>query len=63
MSKIITKAIYPPIPDNNHDWEAYYEDWDIGDPIGYGKTEQEAINDLKEKKRIEPSLGGHNVSY
>ena len=48
--EIITKPIYPPIPDNNHDWEAYYDGWDIGDPIGYGATEQEAINDLKDKE-------------
>jgi hypothetical protein len=49
MKKIITNHIYPPIPIRNYDWEAIYEDYDAGDPVGYGKTEQEAINDLIEK--------------
>lgn len=47
--KIITQHIYPPIPDRSHDWQACLEDWDIGDKIGYGATEEEAIEDLKEQ--------------
>ncbi len=46
--KIITKCINPPIPLRKYDWEAYYDNYDEGDPIGYGATEQEAINDLNE---------------
>jgi len=46
MNKIKTNHIYPPIPIRNYDWEAVREWYDEGDLIGYGKTEQEAINDL-----------------
>ena len=47
---IKTTFIYPPIPSRKYDWEASREDWDLDDPIGYGETEQQAINDLKEKE-------------
>ena len=29
------------------DWEAWIGDWDEGDPIGFGPTEEAAIDDLK----------------
>jgi hypothetical protein len=48
MKKIITTHISPPIPIRNYDWEAVFEDYDEGGPIGYGETEQEAISDLIE---------------
>ena len=44
--KIITDHTYPPIPDRKYDWSAIRESYDEGDLIGYGRTEQEAINDL-----------------
>ena len=44
--KIITTHIYPPIPIRQYDWEAFRCSYDEGDAIGYGRTEQEAINDL-----------------
>ena len=47
MSKIITSYDHPPIPIRDYDWSAIREDYDEGDLIGTGKTEQEAINDLK----------------
>ena len=47
MNKIITRYDYPPIPVRNYDWSAIREDYDEGGLIGYGKTEQEAIDDLK----------------
>ena len=47
--KIITSYIYPPITDRKYDWQATYGDYEEGDFIGYGATEQEAINDLKAK--------------
>ena len=50
MKKIKTSHDYPPIPIDNYDWSAFREDYDEGDLIGYGKTEQEAIDDLKEKE-------------
>lgn len=50
MSKIITSYDFPPIPDSRYDWSAAREDYDEGDLIGYGSTEQVAINNLKEQE-------------
>jgi hypothetical protein len=48
--KISTDFIYPPIPDRRFDWCAVDSDtYEAGCPIGYGRTEQEAINDLIEQ--------------
>ena len=51
--KIRTYPIYPPIPPRRFDWCAIDEDTYDGAPdshnrnmIGYGATEQEAIDDL-----------------
>lgn len=46
MSKIITNHVYPPIPMRCFDWNASREDYDEGDLVGHGETEQAAINDL-----------------
>lgn len=46
MDNIITSYDYPPIPTRDYDWSAIREGYDEGDLIGYGKTEQDAINDL-----------------
>ena len=46
MSKIVTTFYYPPIPIRDYDWMATREDYDEGDLIGHGKTEQMAIDDL-----------------
>ena len=46
MYKIITSYDYPPIPIRNYDWSAIREDYDEGDLVGTGRTEQDAINDL-----------------
>lgn len=54
--EIITKQINPPIPSNRFDWFAVREDDDEGDYIGYGKTEQEAINDLIDQLEYIKSL-------
>ena len=48
MGNIVTMLEKPPIPDRKHDWYATRENWDEGDPIGYGSTEQEAIDNLIE---------------
>ena len=48
--QIRTEYIYPPIPIRSFDWCAY--DDDLGadcSPVGYGATEQEAIDDLMEQ--------------
>jgi hypothetical protein len=46
--KIITEFIYPPIPIRRYDWSAVREGYDEGDHVGWGATEQEAINELLE---------------
>ena len=50
MRKIITSQDCPPIPVRYYDWAAIREDYDKGDLIGYGRTEQEAIDDLKRQE-------------
>lgn len=52
MRKIITSQDNPPIPTKEYDWSAYREDWDLGEPVGHGKTKQEAINDLLTKEEL-----------
>jgi len=45
--KIKTSYWAKPIPLRQFDWEAIDDDtYDEGCPIGYGRTEQEAIADL-----------------
>jgi len=46
MGNIKTQYIFPPIPDRSADWAAYREGYEPNDPVGYGSTEQEAIDDL-----------------
>ena len=43
--KVITRYVYPPIPDRRFDWCAHY-DGDEEGPTGWGRTEEEAIEDL-----------------
>jgi hypothetical protein len=49
-SKVITTPIRPPIPVRDFDWSAMDVGYEPGDPIGYGPTEQEAINNLNQQK-------------
>lgn len=46
--KIVTENIYPPIPIRTMDWCAYYDGDEESGPRGWGATEAEAINELKE---------------
>jgi len=46
--KIKTSYIFPPIPYRHLDWLAYYEGQEEDGPRGWGKSEEEAIEDLKE---------------
>jgi len=47
--RIITRYIYPPIPDRRYDWMAFYDsDGEEAGRYGYGATEAEAIADLTE---------------
>jgi hypothetical protein len=47
MTSIITNHIYPPIPQRQFDWVAYFDD-NVETPsqYGYGKTRLEALVDL-----------------
>jgi hypothetical protein len=47
--KIETEYAPKPMPNRDFDWLASHEGWGLGEPIGYGATEAEAIEDLKEK--------------
>ncbi len=44
--KIITSHEHPPIPSRKYDWIAYRDDYDEGDLVGTGETEDQAIEDL-----------------
>lgn len=46
--KIITVHEYPPIPIRDWDWVAYWEGDEEAGPRGNGRTEAEAIADLKD---------------
>ncbi len=49
---IKVEFIYPPIPDRSFDYQATFSDYDEGDLIGHGPTEQAAIDDLHESFEI-----------
>lgn len=49
IPKIRTEHWPKPIPTDQFDWSAVADGYEPGDPIGYGKTEQDAIDDLLEK--------------
>jgi hypothetical protein len=46
MEQIVTRYGAKPIPLRQFDWEAMTTNYDLGSPVGYGRTEAEAINDL-----------------
>ncbi len=43
---IVTSEIRPPVPTRDHDWQATTDNYEPGHPIGFGKTEDEAVMDL-----------------
>jgi regulator of replication initiation timing len=47
---IMTKNVRPPIGTTYFDWCAYREDYDEGNPIGWGRTEELAKADLLEQE-------------
>jgi hypothetical protein len=48
--EIATRFDPKPVPDRRWDWSAWQPaNYDLGSPTGYGATEQEAIDDLKEQ--------------
>ena len=44
---IVTAFVNPPIPCRDFDWSAMHDGYDAGDPIGWGSTEAQAIDDLE----------------
>jgi hypothetical protein len=54
--RIRTSHIYPPIPLRNCDWSAVDDQTYDGPgcPVGYGATEQEAIDDLMAQIETDP---------
>jgi hypothetical protein len=47
--KIKTNFDYPPIPLREFDWSAVTDNYEPGHPVGYGRTEDEAVCDLKDQ--------------
>jgi len=47
MRKIITVNTYPPIPDRRFDWCAYRDGEEEHGHYGWGRTEAEALEDLR----------------
>jgi hypothetical protein len=47
--KIRTSHVFPPIPQRQFDYAAVFDGYEPGDSIGYGRDEQEAIDDLLEQ--------------
>lgn len=52
MPTVHYRFIYPPIPIRNFDWEATFDEYDMGDPIGFGRTKEEALKNLMEEKEL-----------
>lgn len=48
IPKVITECVCPPIPIRTFDWRAFYDGDEEYGRCGYGKTEQQAIDDLTE---------------
>lgn len=44
--KIVTRYDPPPIPIRRFDWSAVSDDYEPPQPIGWGRTKDEAIADL-----------------
>lgn len=51
LPDIITYYDPKPIPLRRYDWSAARDGYEPGDPIGWGATEAEAIEDLMERER------------
>lgn len=50
MSKIVTFHTNPPIPLREFDWSATREDYEPGDRMGFGTTEEEAVRNLEQQE-------------
>lgn len=50
FSKIIIHFENPPIPVRNFDWCATRDGWEPGQPIGWGKIPQDALQNLLDEE-------------
>ena len=64
--KVNTEFVNPPIYSRDFDWSATHDDYDEGDHIGWGRTEEEAISDLhneristKSQRQKQPAFVGN----
>lgn len=48
-----TTFLNPPIPIRCFDWTCVADDYEPGDPQGFGATEEDAINDYLEQMKNE----------
>ena len=46
MKRIVTSHVFPPIPSCQWDWCAHFEGEEERGNYGWGRTEQEAIDDF-----------------
>lgn len=46
MQRILTEAVFPPIPLQHYNWRAWRDGNEESGPFGYGATKQEAIDNL-----------------
>lgn len=60
---VITSETWAPIPIRNMDWEAVTDNYEPGDPVGHGATEQEAIADLLEQLEDAPEAYDPDRAY
>lgn len=59
---IHVEFIYPPIPDRNFDYQATFDGYDAGDPIGHGPTVERAIEDLHENYEWDLELAAERAA-
>lgn len=52
MSGALISYLHPPIPVRDRDYCATREDFEPGEPIGYGATPSAALADLREQEEI-----------
>jgi hypothetical protein len=48
--RIITEHICPPIPIRSCDWQAVFDNYEPGHPMGHGATKEAAVADLIEQQ-------------
>jgi hypothetical protein len=52
MNKVIITEVFPPIPIRTYDYQAVREGYHPGDPIGHGRTPDEAGQDLLDEEEF-----------